>query len=51
MKTKVILNFSFLFLLLFNGCKAQDQSNSLKLIATVTLSEVRGRISYTTINK
>ena len=50
MDKKTILNFSFLFLLLFNGCKAQNQSNSLQLIATVPLSEVRGRIDHLSYN-
>lgn len=50
MDNKIILNFSFLFLLLFNGCKAQNQSSSLQLIATVPLPEVRGRIDHLSYN-
>src|SRR6185437_5671394 len=30
----------------FNGCNAQPQSNSLKLVGSITLPDVRGRIDH-----
>jgi len=50
MNNKITLNFSFLFLLLFNGCKAQNQNNSLELSATIPLPEVSGRIDHLSYN-
>ena len=35
-----------LILFLFNGCNAQPQTNSLKLIASITLPDVSGRIDH-----
>ncbi len=34
------------FCFLFNGCNAQPQTNSLKLIASITLPDVSGRIDH-----
>ncbi|HZJ37122.1 MAG TPA: hypothetical protein VFD29_10915 [Gillisia sp.] len=46
MISKIIFNLLIALQLLFNGCRAQIQSDSLKLIATIPLPNVSGRIDH-----
>lgn len=46
MNAKLLFNLLIALQLLFNGCRAQTQSDPLKLIATIPLSNVSGRIDH-----
>jgi hypothetical protein len=48
--TKIFLVITIALCILLNGCNAQPQNNSLKLVTTIPLSNVSGRIDHLSFN-